>query len=313
MRNALGRAGRVVRRTYREIAEDRVTGLAAEVAFFAVLSVFPGLLMVAAALGSLERLVGSELAARSKEQILDFLHLVLTDQAGGAIEAVETLFADESGGLITVASVAALWALSRGFAAIVRALNLAYDVRERRRWLSLRLLSLGLALGSVIAGAVLLAMVVVGPLLGRGEDVADFIGAGDVFAFAWRYLRWPVALVLLIAWATTLFHIAPNRVRTPWREDIPGAALTAALWLASSLGLNLYLQVVAGGNPVFGILGGGLILLIWLYLLSLSLLIGGEFNAVLKEPGAAARPGTPEDAHPAVEADSGPADSRLAG
>jgi membrane protein len=136
------------------------------------------------------------------------------------------------------------------------------------------------------------------------------IGAGNIFAFAWRFLRWPVALALLIAWATTLYHVAPNRARTLWREDVPGAALTAVLWLASSLGLHLYLQVAADGNPVFGILGGGLILLIWLYLLSLSLLVGGEFNTVLREP---ARPASSEDDLAAVDADTDATDSRLAG
>jgi membrane protein len=102
----------------------------------------------------------------------------------------------------------------------------------------------------------------------------------DAFAFGWDYLRWPVLVLALIAWATTLCHVAPSR-RTPWRRDLPGGVLAALLWLLASFGFNLYLRLVVRGNPVFGALGGGLIVMSWLYLLSLSMVLGGEVNALL--------------------------------
>lgn len=275
------RDGSLLADLYREVAKDRLTGLAAEVAFFAVLSIFPGLLMVAAALGHLELLVGAELAQRSYRQILDFLDLILTNQAAGALAEVEGLFQERRPGIITIAGVGALWALSRGSAAVIRALNLAYDVEERRSWVRLRLLALGLSIAGVVATAVILAIIVVGPLFGRGERVADLVGAGEVFATLWSWARWPVAFALLVAAAATLFHLAPHRARSRWRDDLPGAVLAAILWLVVSLGFSLYLRLAPGANAVLGALGGGLILLVWLYLLSLSLLVGGEVNALL--------------------------------
>ena len=266
---------------YREAVADRLTGLAAEVAFFGVLSLFPGLLMVAAALGSLDSLVGSKIATTTEREILRFLDLILTDQASGAVDAVARLFDRDNSGLVTVASLVALLVLSRGFATVLRALNLAYDVTERRRWWKLRLWSLGLALGSTLIAAVVLAMIVVGPLFGQGREVASLFGLGRGFGFIWRWLRWPLVFALLIAWATTLFYIGPNRRKERWRRDLPGATVAAVLWLIVSAGFNLYLRVAADTNPIYGVLGGGLILLVWLYLLSLSLLVGGEFNAVL--------------------------------
>ncbi|MDQ3991295.1 MAG: YihY/virulence factor BrkB family protein [Actinomycetota bacterium] len=277
-----GRARELGKALVGQVVRDRVTGLAAEVAFFGVLSVFPGLLMLAGALGSLEALVGSELARRSKEQVVGFLDLVLTDQAEGAIAAVEELFAGQSGGLVTVASLGALWGLSRGMAAVVRALNLAYDVEESRSWIRLRLLGVALAVGTVVMGALVLAMIVVGPLFGIGGRLAEVLGLGDAFVTLWSWVRWPVAFGLLVGWATTLLHIAPaTGERTRWRGDLPGAVLASVLWLAVSLGFNVYLRVAGEANPVFGVLGGGLTLLVWLYLLSFALLLGGEVNGLL--------------------------------
>lgn len=264
-----------------EVIKDRVTGLAAEVAFFAVLSIFPGLLMVTAALGTLEAFVGSDLAAQSKRQIVDFFDLIFTDEASGAITAVEDLFQKGNSGLLTLASLFALVGLSRAFAVVVGALNLAYGIQEKRPWLRRRLLGLGLSLGTLAMAMLTLILIVVGPLLGRGPELASFFGLGNAFAWAWSMLRWPVAFFMLVAWATTLFHLGPSRPLPRWRDGLPGGVVTAVLWLVVSLGLNLYLRVAAGANPVFGVLGGGLILLIWLYLLSLALLLGGEANPIL--------------------------------
>lgn len=264
-----------------EVVKDRVTGLAAEIAFFGVLSIFPGLLMVTAALGSLETLVGSDLAIQSKRQIVQFFDLILTSEASGAIEAIEALFEGGSGGVLTFASLFALVGLSRAFAVVVGALNLAYDSDERRPWLHRRLLGLGLSIGTIAMAAVTLILIVVGPLFGRGPDIAALFGLGDAFAFAWSVLRWPVAFVMLVAWATTLFYFGPAKPLPRWRDALPGGVITTVLWLVVSIGLNLYLRLAAGANPVFGVLGGGLILLIWLYLLSLALLLGGEANPII--------------------------------
>jgi membrane protein len=294
----------LARQLQREVTKDRVTGLAAEIAFFAVLSIFPGLLMVTAALGTLESFVGSDLAAESKRQIIDFLNLILTSEASGAIRAIEELFEEGSGGVLTLASLFALIGLSRAFSVVVGALNLAYGSSEERPWLKRRLVGLMLSLATMAMVMVTMILVVVGPLLGKGPELADLLGLGEAWAFAWSVLRWPVAFLMLVAWATTLFRLAPSKPLPRWRDGLPGGLLTAVLWLVVSLGLNLYLQLAAGANPVFGVLGGGLILLIWLYLLSLALLLGGEANPII----AAYREGkrSPQKKRGATESAFGP-------
>lgn len=271
-----------VRSYVREVDSDRLPGLAAETAFFAVLSIFPGLLVAVSLLGVLDVVVGSDIATGAQERVTDALALVLTDEASGALRAVENLFEEQRGGLLTFATVGALVTLSGGFAVAINALNLAYDVEERRSWLRRRLLGLAMAVATLVLLVLALAVLVVGPLLGRGEQIADLVGLGGVFTFAWDVLRLPTMFVLLVGWATALFHIAPNR-RTRWRDAVPGAGLTAVLWLTASAGFRVYVEIAAGGNPVLGAFGGGLIIMTWVYLLSLALLLGGELNAVLHE------------------------------
>ena len=291
VRQAAPRTWDFSRDLVREWRDDRVGGLAAEVAFFGMLSLFPALLALTSVLGVLDSVTGGDVAERAQEQVVSALNDVLSDQASGTVDAVDALFETSSPGLLTVSVVLALWAASRGFAAMVRALDIAYDLPEHRSWLRLRFVALGLALGSVVVGAALLAMLVIGPLLGTGQAVADWLGLGDGFATFWNWVRWPTMVVLVVAWAATVFHIAPNH-STPWRWDVPGALVSAASWILVSVGFRVYLDLAGEANQVFGILGGGLIALMWFYLLSVGVLLGGEVNAMVavRRRFAAGRP-----------------------
>lgn len=288
----------------REWRADRVSGLAAEVSFFGLLAVFPLLLALTAALGSLEGLVGSDAAARAEDAVLEVLERNLTSEGSDIVEAAERLFDQQSPGILTLALVAALWAGSRGFVGLINALDSAYDVEERRGYVGLRALALLLALGSVVIAAVLLVVMVVGPLLGGGRELADLVGLGDQFAWMWDLLRLPVGFVGVVAWAATIYHLGPNR-RSPWRWDLPGAVLTGVLWILVSVGFRAYLALAGEGNLFLGALGGTLVLVLWLYALALALLTGAELNAVLsRRAGVVVEVGgePPDDAPDATRA-----------
>jgi len=263
-----------------EWRDDRVTGLAAEIAFFAILGLFPALLALAGALGWLDVIAGADTADRVQDAVIDALQRVLTDEASGLIDSAERLFAESNPGLFTVGLVTSVWSASRGFSAIIDALDSVYDLEEGRPYLRRRGLALALAAGTVVVFALVLGMVVIGPLFGTGADVADGIGLGSEFATFWDWARWPTVALAMVLWAATIFHLAPNH-RTPWRWDLPGAVLTAVLWGVVSVGLRLYLAVAPGADQVLGTAGGVLITLLWLWLLALGLLLGGEVNALL--------------------------------
>ena len=258
---------------------DRMLGLAAETAFFAVLTLFPALLVATSVLGQLQLLIGQSNALRVEQSVLDFLDAVLTDTASPAVDTVRALF-DGSGSTLTVASLLALFSLATAFATLVNTVNITYDVPETRGWWRRRLLGLLLGAGTVLTGALAVTLLVIGPLFGRGEEVVANVGLDSAYAVVWSWARGPVALLSLVVWATTMQHFAPAR-RSRWRYDLPGGALTTVLWLAASYGLNVYVNTFVTTSPVFGALGGGLILMSWFYLLCAALLIGAELNAIL--------------------------------
>jgi membrane protein len=272
------RFARLLADVWRKSDRDRILGLAGENAFMGVLTVFPTLLVFAAILGQLEGVIGTENTNRVKTAISDFLKQVLTSSADGVDKTVSGLF-ETNGNALTIALVIALGSVAQAFASVLNTVTLTYDVHDRRGWWHRRLIGLYLGLGSVLTGAVMVTAFVIGPLFGR-DDVVKSVGLSDDFAFVWAYVRYPVAFLALVAWATTLFYLCPDRP-TRWRSGLRGGFITAVLWGAASLGFSTYLAIVVPRSPVLGALGGGLILMTWFYLLCLSLLIGAEFNATL--------------------------------
>ena len=275
-------AGRFVLGVLQGARDDRVTGLAAEVAYFAMLSVFPGLLAVAAAVTSLALVVGPDIATEVEATVVEWLEAVLTDKASAVTHEVRDLFDRNNGDLLTVAVVAAIWSGSRGIDAVIRAMALVANVVDHRPFWRRRLLSLGLLLGTVVAAAVALSMFVVGPLLGGGQAVAEAIGAGSAFATGWRWLRFPLVALALTGWSLVMLHVSrPGADR--WRDDLPGAVAATALWLVATVGLRVYLGTIGATNPVLGALGGPVIALLWLYLLAAGLLLGAEVAQQVRE------------------------------
>ena len=266
----------------REWSRARVGGLSAEIAFFGLLGLFPAVLVFAAALGSLDVVIGAGAAADTEQWLLD--RVVETFGSDNTLRAtVEELFDRSNAGLITAGVVLTVYASSRGFTAVVGALDVTYGHEHRRSWFSTRVMGFVLTLFTVLVSALVAAMVVVGPLLGGGEELAERLGAGSVFTTAWDWFRWPVVFVVVVCWAASIYHFAPRR-RTPWRSDLPGAVVSTVWWLAVSLGFRVYLDAAASGmNAVFGLLGGALTLLVWLYLLAMGLLVGAEINSVLND------------------------------
>ena len=144
-----------------------------------------------------------------------------------------------------------------------------------------RLVGFGLTLLTVAVASVVLTLLVVGPLFGGGAELAEDLGVDGWFTVLWTWFRWPTVFGVLVVWAASLYHIAPNH-RSPWKWELPGAVLASVWWAVASLGFGQYLQTAASGaNAVFGLLGGALSLLFWLYLMSMGLLLGAEVNSVI--------------------------------
>ncbi len=272
----------LVRRLAAETVDDRIAQVAAATAFFGVLSIFPTLLLLTGLIGVVDAVAQEDVTSQVRDRVTTTLEAVLTDQASSVVESVSSFLEGGNGGLLTVAAVAALLSVSGAWAAVVGALNQAYDTGEDRPWLRRRLVGLGLGAATLLVVALTAALLVAGPLLGRGQQVADLVGLGPLFVASWTYLRWPLVALGVMAWLSVVYRYAPNR-RSPWRAGFPGAVATTASWLLATAGFHLYLRVAGESSPVLGAFGGGAIVMLWAYLLTFALLMGGELNAVLQE------------------------------
>lgn len=243
----------------REVQDDSVVDAAAAMAFWLILSLPAGLLAVLASVSFL----GPGLAAELEELVLDAVDRVFTAEADGLRAAVSGLFDTSRPGLLSLSVALAVFTLSRGFAGLIRAFDVVYDVEEARSFLRLRLAAIGLAIGTQLVVAISTLLWVTS----RSAGVPDL-------------LRVPMAIAVLVGWAATVYHVGPNH-HTPWRYDLPGALFTAVGWLAVSLGFEWYIRIAGSGNELVGAAGALLVGLTWLWVVCLILLVGGEINEII--------------------------------
>lgn len=258
----------------------RLPGLSAEIAFYAILGLFPALIAFVAILGSLDFILGARVAGAFRDGLLEWT--ASTYGADSTLHiAIADLFTGSNITAVTVGAVLTLYTSSRGFIAVVRALDVVYGHEQRRRWLSTRVVGFTITIVTVVVFALTTALLVIGPLLGGGEGVAEGIGRGSGFATAWVWLRWPVSFLGVVAWTASVYRFAPLR-RSSWRQELPGAVVATVWWLVASTAFRFYLGLATGGmNTVFGVLGGVLIVLVWLYLLAMGLLVGALVNSLI--------------------------------
>lgn len=284
----------VVVRLWREVLDDRVTGLAAEMAFFALLSLVPLLVAVGAALGYLELLIGAEQVARAETGVISGLAVVFSPELTDEVIAplVEGLLSQERTGLALGSLAVTVYLSSRVFTATIRALDLAYNVRDPRGVLAQRGLAVLFLALAVVVAVLTLGLMVVGPLLGTGGELAEALGLGPAFVVAWSVGRWPLLVAVVIAFLVVLYWFGPA-VDNHWRDCVPGAVLGVVLWALASMGFRLYLEASGGPQgPQFGeeqealrlagrVVGAVVAAVLWIYVSAASILVGGELNAEL--------------------------------
>ncbi|MFT7649031.1 MAG: membrane protein [Candidatus Poriferisodalaceae bacterium] len=248
-----------------EYRDDGIGDVAASITFWTMLSIPAAVLALVSALSSLEAVVGASVANDVESEMQQFMTDTFADSET-LNETVAELFSSSSAGVATVATFVALFTLSRAFAGLIRALDVAYEVEDRRPWWFIRIVAIGLGVGTVLVVAVAATLLAVLPSL--------------PFDSVLRWLTVPGVLVALIVWAATVFHIGPNH-RTPWRYDLPGAVVTTIGWLIASQGFAFYVRLSGQGNTVQTGVGAILLALSLMYVLSVVLLLGAELNDVL--------------------------------
>ena len=262
----------IVARTIREVDEDNCLGLAAQLAFYFFLSLFPALLFLVALLGYLP--VENVLA-----QLLEALGAIAPSEVLALLRTqVDEVVRGNYGSLLTLGIVGAIWSSSAAMVAIIDALNHAYDIEEWRPWWKRRIVAIVLTVALAFFIITSLVFVLVGP--GLASRVASWVGLGSAFSLIWAVARWPVIVVLVMLGVDLVYYFAPNR-RSRWSWITPGSLLATALWMASSFAFKFYVANLGNFNATYGAIGGVVVLLLWFYVSGLAILIGAELNGVI--------------------------------
>jgi membrane protein len=275
--------GELLKRTAREANDDDCLGLAAQLAFYFFLALFPAVLFLLAlasffpltnVVDDLTRI----LRPIAPAEVLRFLEDQLTRVSNA-----------NSGGLLTLGILGAVWSSSAAVVAIIGSLNRAYDIEEGRPWWKVRLTAIGLTIALAVFLLASFTLIVAGPRL--AEYFASLWGFGALFEWAWKILQWPLAFVLVSTAIGLVYYFAPD-AEQDWVWITPGAVLATLLWVFVSLGFKMYAANFGHYNATYGALGGVIVLMLWFYLSSLAILVGAELNAEIehasphgKDPG----------------------------
>ena len=278
----------------RTALRHRVTGPAAEMSFFAMLTLVPLTVAVGAALGQIQRFVGPEKIARGQDAAIGVVRMVISPKlTDGIVDPfVRAQLDQRKGGAALGGLLLTWWLAGRLFAATSRALDAAYHERHQRLSIHQRMIALGFAFGSVVVVVLTLGIMVDAPFLDEHRTLAEQFGISQALVTAWYILRWPVVLAVLIAFLLSLYRFAPT-VRHGWRHLLPGAVLGVVLWIVAAVGFRIYLAF-GGGDPtgvvvvndarvvIIGQAVGAVVAtVLWTYFSSVAILVGNELNAEL--------------------------------
>lgn len=268
---------RITLETIRICLRYRVTGLASEAGFFALLSLPPLVLGLFGGVGYIGRLLGPETVNQIVGAIQEWAERFLTDTSITTVllPTVKDVLGTGRFDLISVGFLLSLWSGSRALNVFVDTISIMYGQSGERGIVRTRALSFSLYVVSIVVGVVVIPLVLIGPsLLGRILP--------DSLAFL-RFLYWPVVTFLAVANLTTLYNVSTPR-RSQWRRDIPGAVLTLVIWLlASFIVRGAVASSLQGKTSIYGPLSAPIVLLIWLYALAIAVLIGAALNAAIRQ------------------------------
>ncbi|MGH3086736.1 MAG: YihY/virulence factor BrkB family protein [Rubrobacteraceae bacterium] len=270
---ALANVG-TLKATVREFQRDDAMGLAAQLAYYLILALFPFILVLVSLMGTFSN---PELA----DEVLSYFRRVMPQE-------VYTLIDQYTGDIISGSRPApyllsfgilfTIWSASGAFSAFINALNRAYDVQETRPFWKVKGLAILMTLGLSVLILTGVLLLVLGPPIGAA--IAGYFGLSNVFELAWNIARWPVAFIFMVMAVALLYYFAPDADQ-PFRWITPGGFVGVILWVIASAAFSLYVNNFGSYDETYGSIGVVIILLLYLYIASLTILFGATLNATL--------------------------------
>jgi membrane protein len=281
------------KRTLREFVDDQLSDRAAALTYYAVLSIFPGLLVVVSLLGLLGQSATQPLISNLTQHAPSNVRQII-------VPAVNNLQNGHgAAGLAAIVGLAlAVWSASGYIAAFMRAANVVYDVPEGRPFWKTTPIRVGVTLLIMVLLVVSALMVVVTG--GLASHVGQVLGIGSTAVTIWGIAKWPLLLIIVSLMISILYWVAPNAKRG-FQWVSPGGIVAVVLWLIASGLFAVYVANFGHYNKTYGSIAGVIIFLIWLWISNIAILFGCEFNAELERGRAAAGGDVPLGQEPYVE------------
>jgi membrane protein len=260
----------VLKDFYLRFQEHEVPALGAQLTYYLLLAFFPFLIFLLTLLSY---------TTITSEQVLYDLSRILPRDAFKVVQEVvrQTLNTNRQT-LLSLGALFTIWASSNGVNAVIHGINKSYGEKENRPFWKVRGMAIFFTIGLTLVIIMAFVLLVLGKLLGQ----TLFAGTGntDLFVKSWQIYRFSIPLVVMLIVFMFFYRYAPNK-KTTFRETIPGALFSSLGWVFTSLAFSFYVNQFSNFTRTYGSLGGIIILLLWLYLSSIIILIGGEINATL--------------------------------
>jgi membrane protein len=259
-------------RTVEAVPAKHTLQMAAALSYYFVISLFPAFLLVSAILAYLP-------GAHAFDQVLSLMSGFVPRESLELLRKVlATVVTPNRSTLLSFGVLGTLWTASGGFAAAIEALDIAYDVQEARPFWVTRPLAVGLTLLVGVLLLIALAVMLVGPQFGAWLAMRSNLSW--LFAAAWPYIHWTVAVLFTVLAVEAQYFLAPN-VRQRFWATLPGAVLAVGCWIGLSYALGFYFRSFAHFNKTYGAMGAVIALMVWLYWTSFFMLVGAELNCEL--------------------------------
>lgn len=268
----------ILKRTYREIGDDHVSVIAAGVAFYGLLALFP-------AIATLISIAGLVLDPEQVVRQLADWTASLPQGAADIIRGQGAAVASGAGSALSLAAVGGLaltlYSAAKGTKTLMEGMNVAYDEDEARGFLRLNLVAIALTGLMILALAVAAGLGVVVPI------VVDALALPPLLEGLVHVLRWVALALIAMFGLSVLYRFGPSREDAEWRWITPGAVIAIVLWIAATALFSVYVGNFGSYNETYGTLGGVIILLTWLWLSSFIILSGAELNSEIEHQTAA--------------------------
>jgi membrane protein len=266
----------ILKRGMAEGKTDQVPLLAAGVAFFSFLSLFPALIALVTVYGLV---ADPATVKRTVESLTGSLPADAASLISGQLTSLTSAPQGALGFSLVLSIVAALWSASGGVGQLITAVNTAYDEEETRGFVKRKLLALGLTLAAIVFMVIMISLVAVAPPL-----LSNLLPSGPL-RWLLEVARWVLLVVLVAVALAVLYRVAPSRDAPKMRWVSTGAAIATALWVIASIGFTIYVSNFGGSGyqKTYGAMAGVVILLLWLWITCYAILLGAEINAESEE------------------------------